>query len=134
MREGEKVADLDATIKGLKCCTKKPYPKNREKWGVKKEPECDDCPNRYTGLCEYCLMRDALELLKDQQWYQIEKHQPPRNKAVLVYCPKMRNTYEAYLGEDGLWRYLAQGHRDLLIEVVKYWRFLPKPPKEGEQE
>lgn len=59
--------NINEVIKGLQHCTKNPKIKNHEKWGVKKEPECEGCPNRYTGCCEYCLMRDSLALLKEQQ-------------------------------------------------------------------
>ena len=97
--------DLEKTIKGLKCCTKKPYPKNREKWGVKKEPECDDCPNRYTGLCEYCLMRDALELLKEKQPKKGEWIITGRKNVyggIEIKCPFCNDTVMVQFIEDEL--------------------------------
>lgn len=129
--------NINEIIKGLQHCTKNPKIKNHEKWGLKKEPECEGCPNRYTGCCEYCLMRDSLTLLKEQpKWIPVSERKPKSmSNKVIVYLEHEDLTpmigyghFERYQGEE-MWydletceQFSKHGY------TVTYWMPMPKSP------
>ncbi len=76
----------------------------------------------------------AIELLKGQRWIPIDEETIKAidiGKAVLVYCPKYKNTYTAYT--DGkIWHHFTNNSNDEMWEIPRYYMPLPKPPKDGD--
>ena len=104
--------DVNEVIRALRCCTKSWKQKNRENWGVEKEPYCQKCPKRHTGCCEYCLMRDALSLLEAMpKWVSVEKDKPK----------SMANKVIVYLEHDEYVSQIGYGHFEKYNGVEEWY-------------
>ena len=124
--------DLEKVIKGLECC---------QADGYSGFPNCGECPyESYGGCSEHDVMhRDALELLKAQQWVSVKDRLPTVGDSYIV-AGKQR-----YPGEP--WEYftdVADSHGSYIDDFwdtfndwkegqethITHWMPLPEPPKE----
>lgn len=118
---------FEKVFKGLEVCIE--Y--NDELW-------CgEDCPYQTTGKdCSYELMKDALELLKEQQWVSVKDRLPERTlrpNRFLVSCrdPRFHTTVvDSMRFSNGVWYYDGAP----IEREVTHWMPLPEPPKEGDGE
>lgn len=123
-REGENVDKLKKTINDIE----------HVKDLLQNKPEQDTVDYKL-----YDILNDALELLKEQRWIPTSEKLPDTYDDVLVYgkkfgietmhievymdvskrknCYEWSNDHDYYVAVEGTW-----------------WKPLPKPPKDGEQE
>lgn len=75
-----------------------------------------------------------VEMYKEQReagrWIPVTE--PPKMfRGVIVYCPKYKNRYAAYLNARGEWYTFDPSAAGVKIEeVVTHWMEMPEPPKE----
>ena len=74
-----------------------------------------------------CLVADALELLKEQQWIPVTDRLPQDDEDVLVWVDGTHRDM-AYR-DEGVWYDEEHNH----LKNITHWMPLPKPPKGGEQ-
>ncbi len=107
---------------------------------------CDDCP--YMGeldksymipmKCKEIIMRDALALLKEQEWISIKDRLPNCNGCYLVWRPRFYTEKGmpsiCYFDGQNAWHdsYGVDFTRVLAHDDVSHWMPLPEPPKEGQ--
>lgn len=67
------------------------------------------------------------------EWTPIESA-PKTRKAILVYCPDLKNAYEVFwldvpgYPDEGYWCHFCGTHCELR-EIPSHWMPLPEPPK-----
>lgn len=74
------MADREKVIKGLECCSK----------DVRTCAVCPYDKEMEISNCEWDLSRDALELLKEQEWIPISERLPENANHPGEFCPRVR--------------------------------------------
>ena len=111
-----------------------------------------------TGYCEHKLLNEAADAIEEMQrcidgieadndslcakleelsksrWISVMERLPEEENAhVLVWCPRFRNIFLAYV-HDGEWRFFGYRGSDKVSDTIygsiTHWRHLPEPPKE----
>ena len=137
------MADLDNTIKGIEHCLARYV-----------DGLCDDC--NYMGAidnsymipmkCKEIIMRDALELMKEQPKWILVKEGLPEVSEKDSYFGRHIIIWDGFNAPYPI-RYVHRKIRGKVVERWQWedgriyngrpviaWMYMPKPPKDGEQE
>lgn len=87
-----------------------------------------DDPNAMDTEIDACIVADALDLMKEQQWIPVSERLPQDDEDVLVWVNGTHRDM-AYR-DEGVWYDEEHNH----LKNITHWMPLPKPPKDGDGE